>query len=96
MPADGLSTTPETRDGSPVFPAIRRSVRSDGFKRMQAPRVLPSMLIRRTSEYLHTDPIGTPRLVIRDRGGWVVVGRHAGVLHWIPAPDSSVPAGAVF
>jgi hypothetical protein len=47
-------------------------------------------------QFLHTDPIGTPRLVIRDGDGWVVIGHHTGVLHRIPAPDSTVPIGTVF
>ena len=96
MPAEVLSLIQERHEMSPAFTAIRRRVRSGGFKRLEAQRVLPPILVGHMSQFLHADPIGTPRLVIRDGDGWVVIGHHTGVLHRIPAPDSEVPIGAVF
>ena len=94
MPAEVLSTV--QHEMSPAFTAIRRRVRSGGFKRWEAQRVLPPILVGHMSQFLHADPIGTPRLVIRDGDGWVVIGHHTGVLHRVQAPDSEVPIGAVF
>ena len=96
MSAEVLSSIQERHEMSPAFTAIRRSVRSGGFKRLEAQRVLPPILVGHMSQFLHADPIGTPRLVIRDGEGWVVIGHHTGVLHHIPAPDSGVPNGTVF
>jgi hypothetical protein len=96
MSAEVLSSIQERHEMSPAFTAIRRRVRSGGFKRLEAQRVLPPILVGHMSQFLHADPIGTPRLVIRDGEGWVVIGHHTGVHHHIPAPDSEVPNGTVF
>jgi hypothetical protein len=96
MPVEVLSPVQERHEMSPAYTAIRRSVRSDGFKRLEAQRVLPPVLVQCPPSFLHADHIGTPRLVIRDGDGWVVIGYHAGVLHRITDPDSAVPTGTVF